>query len=130
MLSTLFGKDCNGLFISLQGKLEKLQKENFILQKRFSFESPKGLQNSLSPKMSFRDAVLNKKFSNSMNQESLKEIVAKNKEYQSNINQAFENMVTEFSESAKSVRGTQGICYEDLVAFVQCSASALEDCLV
>jgi hypothetical protein len=131
MLLTLFGKDCNGLFKTLQGKLERLSKENILLQKRFSFDSPKNpYQSNLSPKFSFRDAVKNKKFSNSMNHEALKEIVAKNKEFQYNMNNAFENMVTEFSENAKSTGRREGIGYQDLVAFMQCSASALEDCLV
>lgn len=141
MLGTMFGKEYNGLFKTMQYKIEKLQRELSQLQRRYSVENlGKSEPGTADKRISFKDDGKLKKFSNSMSQESLKQLflrgspsVATGKlgfDDGSNSVLVLENMVTEISESERNSKLAQNfVLTGDLISFLQCSASALEDCL-
>lgn len=137
----MFGKDFNGLFKTMQGKLDRLQRESVELKKRLSVElSGKSELGAANKRLSFKDDVKQKKFSSSMSQESLKQLFRRGSpgiplgkvplDDGSASVLVLENMITEISESERNSKITKNfVLPTDLVSFLQCSASALEDCL-
>jgi len=112
------------------------------LQRRYSVENlGKSEPGTADKRISFKENAKLKKFSNSMSQEGLKQlflrgspsVLAGKAGYEDGSNSVLvlENMVTEISESERNSKLAQNLALTtDLISFLQCSASALEDCLV
>lgn len=125
----------------MQEKIESLEKELQSYKQNVSLLN--GFErNSFPKKINFQN-LTPKKASNSMSQESLMKlmprrshIVSKSfsakKAYDetSNSLMVLENLVTEISESDKLEEKKSGLSNFDLLCFLRCSTSALEDYLL